>query len=132
MFQNESVEDTARALIIISPLFAPEPDEMRSIIRYAASGNQVFISSFDIEDTVMAMLHQKRRTSLFLFQDSSEVSILNPNRNQWERFSYPGYSFDNYFDIIDSGYTTVLGRNSKVGRILYGLRTDMVDPSSSI
>jgi hypothetical protein len=113
LFQSESKEDTARALIILSPLFAPEPDEMRSIIRYAASGNQVFISALDIEDTVMTMLHQKQRTSLFFFQDSSEVSILNPNRNEWERFTYPGYDFDNYFDVIDSGYTTVLGKNSK-------------------
>jgi len=113
LFQSESAEDTARALIIVSPLFAPEPDEMRSIIRFAASGNQVFISAFDIDDTVMTMLHQKQKTSLFFFQDSSDVSILNPNQNKWETFSYPGYDFDNYFDGMDSGYTSVLGRNSR-------------------
>src|SRR4029077_15794428 len=52
LFQSDATEDTARALIIVSPQFAPEPDEMRSIIRFAASGNHVFISAFDIEDTV--------------------------------------------------------------------------------
>jgi hypothetical protein len=113
LFQSEATEDTARALIIVSPLFSPEPDEMRSIIRYAASGNQVFISAFDIDDTVMTMLHQKQRTSIFLFQDSSEVSILNPNHNEWENYAYPGYDCESYFDGIDSGYTRVLGKNSK-------------------
>ena len=113
LFQNESTEDTARALIILSPLFAPEPDEMRSIIRFASSGNQVFISALEIDDTVMTMLHQKKKTRFILIQDSSEVSILNPNRNEWVKFTYPGYDFNNYFDMIDSGYTTVLGRNSK-------------------
>jgi hypothetical protein len=97
----------------VSPLFTPEPDEMRSIIRYAASGNQVFISAFNIGDTVMTMLHQKQRTGLLFFKDSSEVSILDPNHNEWEKFAYPGYDFDNYFDAIDSGYTTVLGKNSE-------------------
>jgi hypothetical protein len=113
LFQSEAAEDTARALIIVSPLFAPEPDEMRSIIRYAASGNQVFISAFDIEDTAMTMLHQRQRSGLFFFKDSSQVSILNPIRNEWEKFAYPGYDFDNNFDAIDSSHTTILGKNSR-------------------
>jgi hypothetical protein len=113
LFQPEATEDTVRALIILSPLFAPEPDEMRSIIRYAAAGNQVFISALHIEDTVMTMLHLKQHVGSYFFQDSSEVRILNPDRNEWESFSYPGYDFDNHFETIDSGYTTVLGKNSK-------------------
>src|SRR6201995_1809922 len=67
LFQSEAAEDTTRALIIVSPLFAPEPDEMRSIIRYAAAGNQVFISAFNIEDTVMTMLHQKKQNPVVFF-----------------------------------------------------------------
>ena len=113
LFQSESTEDTTRALIILGPLFAPEPDEMRSIIRYAASGNQVFISAFNIEDTVMTMLHQKQIVKSFFLQDSSEVSILNPDHNEWENYSYPGYDLNNHFESVDSAYTSVLGRNSK-------------------
>jgi len=112
LFQNDANEDTARALIILSPLFAPQPDEMRSIIRYAASGNQVFISALNFDDTVMTMLHQKQKISLFFLHDSSTVSILNPNHNTWEKYAYPGYEYDNYFDAIDPAYTTVLGKNS--------------------
>lgn len=113
LFQSESADDTTRALIILSPLFAPEPDEMRSIIRFAAAGNQVFICARNIEDTVMIMLHQKQRRNLFFLHDSSEVSILDPNGAGWKRFAYPGYEYDNYFEAIDTGYTTVLGKNSQ-------------------
>jgi hypothetical protein len=113
LFQSETTEDTARALIILSPLFAPEPDEMRSIIRYAASGNQVFISALQIEDTVMTMLHLKQKGNLFHFQESSEVSILDPTRNEWVKFVYPGYNYDFHFDTLDTRYTTVLGKNSE-------------------
>lgn len=113
LFQSESADDTTRALIILSPLFAPEPDEMRSIIRFAASGNEVFISAFNIEDTVMTMLRQKQRKSLVFFQDSSEVSILDPNGAEWKRFTYPGYDYNDYFEVVDTGYTTVLGKNSQ-------------------
>jgi hypothetical protein len=113
LFQSGATEDTIRALIILSPLFAPEPDEMRSIIRYAAAGNQVFISALNIADTVMTMLHQKQHVGSYFFKDSSEVSILNPEHNKWESYSYPGYDFDNHFESVDSGYTNVLGKNSK-------------------
>lgn len=124
LFQGGNWEDTTRALIILSPLFAPEPDEMRSIIRFAASGNQVFISALEIEDTVMSMLHQKQKGDLFYFQDSSEVSILDPIQKEWLKFKYPGFNYDFYFDVIDTGYTTVLGKNStghaNFVRIAYG------------
>jgi hypothetical protein len=113
LFQSGTAEDTSRALIILSPLFAPEPDEMRSIIRFASSGNQVFISALHIDDTVMTMLHQKQTANLFFFQDSGEVSILDPIRNEWEKYTYPGYNFNNYFEPMDSGFTTVLGKNSQ-------------------
>jgi hypothetical protein len=113
LFQGESADDTTRALIVLGPLFAPEPDEMRSIIRFAASGNQVFICARNIEDTVMTMLHQKQRKSLFFLRDSSAVSILDPNGPEWKGFAYPGYEYDSYFEAIDTGYTTVLGKNSE-------------------
>src|ERR1700733_14695772 len=66
LFRNTSADDTARELIIIGPLFEPEPDEMRAIIRYASAGNQVFISALNIDDTVMTMLRQKQRTNVFI------------------------------------------------------------------
>jgi hypothetical protein len=146
LFRN----DTSRALIILSPVFAPEPDEMNAIIRYAASGSQVFISAEFFGDTVMEMLHLKthqntiavfskpssdstrisdnRKTGTVLNMDSlkttdsteiipkesvyrSEISILDPTSREWVKYGYPGSFYDGHFDEIDSGYSTVLGRN---------------------
>jgi hypothetical protein len=113
LFQIGGRADTIGALVIISPRFMPETDEMKSIIQFAASGNQVFISALQIEDTVMTMLHQKQKGNPFDFQDSSEISILDPTNNEWVKFVYPGYNYDFHFEAVDTGYTTVLGKNSE-------------------
>jgi hypothetical protein len=113
LFQIGGRADTIGALMIVSPRFMPEPDEMKSIIQFAATGNQVFISALQIDDTIMTMLHQKQTGNLFYFRDSSMVSILDPTRNEWVKFVYPGYNYDLHFETIDTGYTTVLGKNSK-------------------
>ncbi len=56
--RNENAEDTVKVLIIVGPEFTPEPDEMRALIHFAASGrNQVFISAMNFGDTVMSMLN---------------------------------------------------------------------------
>jgi hypothetical protein len=143
-------DDTSRALIIISPWFAPEPNEMNAIIRFAASGNQVFISAESIADTVLHLLHMKTQESdtavynrrstdsvkssdtakiaIYRKLDSlkktdsgelmskdfplqSEISILDPQRNAWVKYEYPGTFYDWDFGEVDSGYSTVLGRN---------------------
>jgi hypothetical protein len=59
------------------------------------------------------MLHLKQKGNLFHFQESSEVSILDPTRNEWVKFVYPGYNYDFHFDTLDTRYTTVLGKNSE-------------------
>ncbi len=112
IYMGDIGQDTMRALIILSPLFAPGPVEMETIIRFAAAGNQVFISSPRIEDTVMSMLHLKQKEEMFSYRDSGEFSIRDPASKEWVKFVYPGYSYDYYFDAIDTGYTEILGKNS--------------------
>ena len=51
LFSEENSQDTLRTLIVLTPSFIPEPEEMKSLIRFAKSGNQVFISAIYIEDT---------------------------------------------------------------------------------
>jgi hypothetical protein len=112
LFQTENGNDTPRTLIIIGPEFRPEPDEMHDIIRFAASGkNQVFISALYFGDTVMAMLNLKLKEDIFFEGDSTEISLLGPDQNEWINYSYPGYSNRTYFDGIDTGYTMILGKN---------------------
>jgi hypothetical protein len=65
IFQSNEASDTTRVLIIISPQFIPEGGEMKSIIRFAAAGNQVFISALDFDDTVFYMLGLKEKENLY-------------------------------------------------------------------
>jgi hypothetical protein len=113
LFQRGETADTLRTLMIVSPKFMPEPDEMKAIIQFAATGNQVFISAFQIDDTVFAMLHQKQEGNVFYFSDSSEMSILDPIKREWIKYVYPGYNCDSHFESVDSSFTTILGKNSE-------------------
>jgi len=109
-FQLNSGDDTLRALIILSPSFAPDSEEMNSIIRFASFGNQVFISALDFNDTVMDMLHLKWAKNSFP-EDSAEISLMNPMTNRFENFSYPGYSLNSYFKSVDTAAAAVLGKD---------------------
>ncbi len=110
--KNENGEDTSKILIIVGPEFAPEPDEMRALIRFAASGkNQVFISALNYGDTVMKMLNLTLKEDLFGEADSAEISLLDPIKGDWLKYSYPGYSNRSFFAGIDTGYTTILGKD---------------------
>jgi hypothetical protein len=112
IYQNRSGDDTTRAIIIVSPKFDPEPDEMSSLVRYASSGNQVFISALSFKDTVMSMLHLTWRNRYYMDGDSTTLKLLDPEHPQWINYTYPGYSNDAWFDSIDTGYTTILGKDA--------------------
>ena len=107
---TENNDDTLRALIILSPAFAPDSEAMNSIIRFASFGNQVFISALDFNDTVMDMLHLKWAKNSFP-EDSAEISLLNPMTSRFENFSYPGYSLNSYFKSVDTAAAAVLGKD---------------------
>ena len=107
---TENNDDTLRALIILSPAFAPDSEAMNSIIRFASFGNQVFISALDFNDTVMDILHLKWVKNSFP-EDSAEISLLNPVTIRFENFSYPGYSLNSYFKSVDTTAAAVLGKD---------------------
>ncbi len=112
--RNENAEDTSRVLIIIGPEFTPEPDEMRALIHFAASGkNQIFISALNFGDTVMAMLNLALKEDLFGEEDSAAISLLDPIKRDWIKYSYPGYSNRSFFTSLDTGYTMILGKDIK-------------------
>jgi len=105
--------DSSHTLIIVSPQFAPEPDEMKYIIHFASEGNQVFISALYFGDTVFRMLKLKERETTFNEGDSTGVILLDPVKKEWVPFSYPGRSYDPYFVGVDTGHTTILGKDVK-------------------
>ncbi len=138
LYGNQGGTDTLRTLIILTPAFYPESDEMNSLVRFAAAGNQVFISSRIFGDSVFSMLHMKRQehenrrfvnaldsarihdTSKNggLIKESARhsdsiasISILDPHRKEWVTYSYPGTFSENHFSELDSVYVRILGRN---------------------
>jgi len=112
LFHTEGEDNRPRALIILSPLFAPEPDDLHSIIRFAASGNQVFISALDFDDSVMRILHLKWKENFFQ-NDSMETSIFDPARNDWVKYIYPGFNTGYHFDSLDTVHAAVLGKDAR-------------------
>lgn len=139
LFREEAIQDTLRALVVITPSFIPEPEEMKSLIRFASAGNQVFISAIYIEDTVLEMLHLKsfRKKSIYFDRPAADsdkpdkpaprlatIHLLDPLRRDWISFAYPGLFSENHFDSVDTRYCKILGRNEKGQtdfiRIAYG------------
>ena len=141
LIQQDADNDSSRTLIILSPAFLPDPDELNSLIRYAASGNQILISARFFEDTFLNKLHlklQRGETTGYGKQaidtanemmrsgknewktptggDSvalSGIEIVDPVRRQWVHYAYPGQFSQNYFEDMDTGDTRILGRNGQ-------------------
>jgi hypothetical protein len=143
LFAEDDEPDTLRTLIIISRSFLPDPMEMRSLIRFASLGNQIFISANYIEDTVMTMLRLKSSQNELIYPDRSDsadsaekqdksekalapvkektaqnpdmaaLSLLDPTHGEWLNYKYPGSLFENHFDSLDYRYCRILGKNEE-------------------
>ncbi|MBC7947230.1 MAG: hypothetical protein H7Y42_05070 [Chitinophagaceae bacterium] len=109
--------DGGQALIIISPTFFADDFEMKKIIRFIESGNDVFISSAIVSEDVKSLMNcgisyldiydvMSRKP---VMQDSLVVSLSNPPFRRTYNYMYPGKKLDSYFFRIDSAVTTSLG-----------------------
>jgi hypothetical protein len=103
--------DSAGAYIIIGNKVKPDQKELRAILGYASTGNQVFISAFEIGQNLLDSFRLEVGDSKK--NDSLSVSILHPGGNDSSSFSYPGFAIDSYFTKIDTSITNVLGRNAE-------------------
>lgn len=110
--------ESGQALIIISPTFYADDYEMKKIIRFVESGNDVFISSAIISDYVKNILNctisyqdiYDLVTGKPVNQDTLEVSLANPPFQRTYNYSYPGRRLGSYFYKFDTAVSTVLGR----------------------
>jgi hypothetical protein len=141
LFGDENAKDTSRVLIVLTRAFVPEPDEMKSLIRFASSGNHVFISAMYIDDTVLAMLRLKRQMITSNGPDSdsagnakqdvdnnkesvvtktnldtvtlAKISLLNPHTKEWLKYSYPGKFSGKHIEANETGFVRILGRDDR-------------------
>ena len=114
-YDSVSPDDSSAYLktyIIIGPTVIPEKGEVESMIHFAASGHQLFISAMDFGDTLLDALHLKVSDSLSRgYKDSLRLSLYEPVRRDSVNYFYPGFCLDAYFVSIDTAHTQVLGRN---------------------
>jgi hypothetical protein len=102
-----------KAYIIIVPNMQPDVQELNAILNFVGQGNTVFISAFTFADSLLHNLNIQTAGVSDISTGGMQLSVLNPATSDSLSFSYPGASFDNYAESIDSQYTTILGRDRK-------------------
>jgi hypothetical protein len=103
---------TLKAYIIIGPRVVPQEAEVESMIRFAASGHQLFISSLVFGDSLLDALHLEISDSLSRGSgDSLRLNLYEPVNHNALQYIYPGYCRDAYFVSFDTVHTQVLGTN---------------------
>ena len=103
-----------KTYIIIGQRIFPEKEELESMIRFAASGDQLFMSSLNFGENLLKSLHLKVKQGFSRgYDDSLQLSLHVPDRPDPVGFVYPGYSLDTYFESYDTAHTRVLGWNQQ-------------------
>ena len=104
-----------KAYVIIAPRVLPDKSEINALMNFVGEGNQLFISSFHIGDSLLSYLKVKTRDNYEIFNehDSLQLSVYNPVTYDSLSFHYPGFAIDSYVSSMDSQYTTILGRDAK-------------------
>jgi len=113
-YSGEGVNRKQRmGYIIISPQVIPDQREINALMNFVGEGNQVFISSFHVGDSLLRALKitMGRKMVFLQAKDSLTLSIYHPVSSDSAAFMYPGFAADNFIDSLDSQYTTVLGRD---------------------
>ncbi|HLZ86533.1 MAG TPA: DUF4350 domain-containing protein [Puia sp.] len=103
-----------KALIFIGSRMDATPAEVSSIMNFVGEGNHVFLSATWMSDTLLHTLGIRTAFRYHLYydqMDSLTVGVFSPVNAGYKRFTYPGDSYDSYITILDSQYTSVLGRD---------------------
>ncbi|HEY2722373.1 MAG TPA: hypothetical protein VGI82_11640 [Chitinophagaceae bacterium] len=106
-----------QALIAIVPVFRADEFEMKRIIDFIKSGNNVFISTATVSYDIQTMLRCEipdadaviDNLSMNNSLDSFSVSLSAPPFSKGDQYSCPGKRLESYFSKFDSGTSTVLG-----------------------
>lgn len=109
-----------QALLIVSPFFNAEDEEMKSLLEFIKRGNDVFVStmkvSYPVEKMVKCDIYYPVDFNGELKineKDSLRVALDIPVARQPQWFAYPGKKYDFRFYEYDTLTTTVLGYDEK-------------------
>jgi hypothetical protein len=105
--------DGKKAYIIIVPRMDPDPADINAILNFVGEGNHVFISARRFGDSLLRTLGLRAGYPRAMHEepDSLPLSVYHPVTGDSLSFAYPGDSYDNRVDSLDSQYATVLGRD---------------------
>lgn len=101
------------AQVIVTPYVDADDEQIQAAVDFINSGNHLFLSAFDIDNTLLDSLQVNVKLSPVNFdeEDSLRVNIDHPVTGEQGSFHYPGKAFDRYFAAIDTTHVTVLGTN---------------------
>lgn len=101
-------------IVVAGRLYATE-EEMRRMITFAESGNDVFISARYLSqaaDNILGCSSSSYDLSLYSdkeMDNNMSISLKDPPYGKNMKYNYPGKKFNSYFSKIDSTTTEVLG-----------------------
>ncbi len=109
--------DPVQAVVIVSPHFNADEQEMKKLLGFIENGNDVFISTMDISYDAAQMLKcdvNSAEGMMYYFEqtegsDLLSVSLARPPFIRKADYTYPGKRYDFYFYKTDTATTTVLG-----------------------
>jgi hypothetical protein len=112
-------DEDREAYIILGQSLIADSNDINAFLNYASNGNQLFISAFNISDSLLSRLKCRQRyydqrpagEAYAPYKDSMALSILEPGTGDSLHFAYPGFGSPRYFSAIDSEYTWILGRD---------------------
>ncbi|MCW8804811.1 MAG: hypothetical protein OQK57_10455, partial [Ignavibacteriaceae bacterium] len=96
--------------IFINNYFSPDRLDTEYLLRYAADGNNIFISAFGIYGDLADSLKVKTYDEFFS-EDSAELKFTLPEVKSEKGYSYFKGNFKNYFSEFDTALVQVLGKN---------------------
>ncbi|HYM94757.1 MAG TPA: DUF4350 domain-containing protein [Chitinophagaceae bacterium] len=112
-----STDDSNQALLIITPQFFADEFEIKELLKFAESGNDVFISTRTVSsdaEKILGCRTSRISTSPALDSegrliDKLSVSLFTPPFADNSLYDYPGFKFNSWFYEKDTSITDQLG-----------------------
>ena len=109
--------DPGQLVVIVSPEFNADEQEMKKLLSFIENGNDVFISTMNIsyEATQMIKCEANSAVGMTYYFEQTEgedllsVSLAKPPFRIKTPYTYPGKRYDFHFYKTDTATTTILG-----------------------
>lgn len=118
-----SVYDSDQVWILVSRMFNPDSDELNRLVNFAKNGNDVFISTldmneeaktrfgFELNDALTSEYSVQQITAAYEENDSVHIGLAFQPFKDSASYFYPGINYARNFVSIDSTLSYVLAKN---------------------